>query len=270
MGTSCGNGRSFLTMKLLLVLAAIIVPSLAARLPYIVGGQDVDEPGKWPWQASIQMYNSHICGAAIISETWLVTAAHCVESPASQLSVVVGMHDRTTQRQGAPQRHRIAKIIQHPGWSMDSQNGFPNDIALMQLSTPADLSGKYAQTVHLADAGTNFEGNSDCWITGWGKLSFLQGPPNILQEANIDIYSQATCRQSYGDVIKGNHICVGKKHTSGSCSGDSGGPLVCKEGDSYTLAGVTSFGLVTCSTSYPSVYSRISYFRDWIAENSGV
>merc|ERR1712121_585098 len=77
-------------------------------------------------------------------------------------------------------------------------------------------------------------------------------------------------RQSYGDVIKGNHICVGKKHTSGSCSGDSGGPLVCKEGDSYTLAGVTSFGLVTCSTSYPSVYSRISYFRDWIAENSGV
>jgi len=257
-------------MKLLLVLAAIVVPSLGARLPYIVGGQDVDEAGKWPWQASIQMRNSHICGAAIISETWLVTAAHCVESSASQLTVVLGMHDRTTLRQGSPTRYNLKRIIQHPGWSMDSQNGFPNDIALMELAKPADLSGKFAQPIHLADNGADFEGNSDCWVTGWGKLGFLQGPPNILQEAHIDIYSQTTCRASYGDVIKGNHICIGKKGKSGSCSGDSGGPLVCKEGDSYTLAGVTSFGLVTCSTQYPSVYSRISYFRDWIAETSGV
>jgi len=206
----------------------------------------------------------------VISDTWLVTAAHCVESLPSQLTVVLGMHDRTTWRQGEPSRFSIKTIIQHPGWSMDSQNGFPNDIALMELSSAADLSGPYAKAVQLAEAGADFQGNSDCWITGWGKLSFMQGPPNILQEANIDVYSQDTCRQSYGDVIKGNHICIGKKYKSGSCSGDSGGPLVCKQGDSYTLAGVTSFGLITCSTSYPSVYSRISYFRDWIQQNSGV
>merc|ERR1712168_656991 len=197
-------------MKLLLVFAAILAPSLGARLPYIVGGQDVKDAGKWPWQASIQMWGSHICGAAIISETWVVTAAHCVESAASQLSVVVGMHDRTTQRQGDPQRHQIRKIIQHPGWGPNS-NGFPNDIALMQLKTSADLSGQYAQAVHLADSGTDFMGNSDCWITGWGKLSFMQGPPNILQEASVDVYSKSTCTASYGDAIQDFHICVGKK-----------------------------------------------------------
>jgi len=258
-----------LMMKLLFVLAAIVAPSLGARLPYIVGGQDVKEAGKWPWQASIQMWGSHICGAAIISDTWLVTAAHCVESPASQLSVVLGMHDRNTQRQGDPTRYKISKIIQHPGWG-PNDNGFPNDIALMKLSSTADLSGPYAQAVHLADSGTDFMGNTDCWITGWGKLNFLTGPPNILQEASVDVYSKSTCEASYGSAIQDFHICVGKRNKSGACSGDSGGPLVCKEGDSYTLAGVTSFGLVTCSTQYPSVYSRISYFRDWIAETSGV
>ena len=122
----------------------------------------------------------------------------------------------------------------------------------------------------MADADADFEGNSDCWITGWGKTGFTEAPANILQEANVDVYDKATCQNSYGDVVTDNHICVGKKGKSGACSGDSGGPLVCGGDGDYTLAGVTSFGRVTCSTSYPSVYTRISAYRSWIRANSGV
>ena len=40
---------------LVLVVAALCSPPTeAARRPYIVGGRQVDIPGKWPWQASIQ------------------------------------------------------------------------------------------------------------------------------------------------------------------------------------------------------------------------
>merc|ERR1712033_77627 len=269
MGSSLCSSQSRHKMKLLLVFAAIVVPSLGARLPYIVGGQDVKEPGKWPWQVSLQMWNSHICGAAIISDTWMVTAAHCVENPPSQLSVVLGMHDRTTMNMGQPIRYKIKKIIQHPSWG-PNDNGFPNDIALIELKTTADLSGPFAKAVKLADNGADFLDNENCWITGWGKLNFITGPPNILQEAAVDVFTPSTCKDSYGSAIRDSHICVGKKYKSGACSGDSGGPLVCKKGDSYPLAGVTSFGMITCSTQYPSVYTRISYYRDWIAENSGV
>jgi len=214
---------------------------------------------------------SHACGAAVISDHWLVTAAHCVGFPARLMSVVLGMHDRETLQKGSPTSFDVAMILKHPGWEQDSSQGFPNDIALIQISSAADLTGAYIKSVALPAVGESFEGNSECYITGWGKMGMVSALPNVLQEANVDIYTQDYCIGMMGEaMVHPFHICVGKKGTSGACSGDSGGPLVCKVGDSFKLGGVTSYGLVTCSTKYPSVYTRISFYRNWIQENSGV
>lgn len=42
----------------------------------IVGGTNASE-GEWPWQASLQIRGTHICGGALISSQWVVSAAHC-------------------------------------------------------------------------------------------------------------------------------------------------------------------------------------------------
>ena len=42
----------------------------------VAGGVNAKE-GEWPWQASLQENNVHRCGATLISNSWLVTAAHC-------------------------------------------------------------------------------------------------------------------------------------------------------------------------------------------------
>ena len=49
--------------------------------------------------------------------------------------------------------------------------------------------------------------------------------------------------------------------------GDSGGPLIYNG----IQVGLTSFGATAgCEIGYPSGFTRISHFRDWILTNTGV
>ena len=52
--------------------------------------------------------------------------------------------------------------------------------------------------------------------------------------------------------------------------GDSGGPLVCKVEGQYELVGVTSWGIVFCWPTVPSIYVGVGYHRDWITSITGI
>merc|ERR1712142_168187 len=255
-------------MHLLLIFAAGLLSCQAGRLPYIVGGKDA-ALGAWPWQASLQRHGSHSCGASLVSDRWLVTASHCVEETLSTYTIILGMHDREAQSQGAPKRYGVAKIIKHPGWR-PRLPGFPNDIALVELSEPA-VMGEFVKTIEMADSDEGFAGEPDCYVTGWGRTKGGGPLPDILQEAHIDVYTQEYCRKTmFGSILRDGHICIGKRFKSGSCQGDSGGPLVCKVAGKWKLVGATSFGVAGCRPMFPSVYSRVSYYRTWIRKTINV
>ncbi|KAI0232599.1 Chymotrypsin-like protease CTRL-1 [Lamellibrachia satsuma] len=238
----------------------------------IVGGNSVRKPGTYPWQASLQYRSGsrHICGASLISNEWLVTAAHCVNGQSSyRMQIVLGMHDRTTRRLGKPMAYRIAKFVKHYSFINSGRLGFPGDIALIKLSSPVRYN-EFVKPIPMAPAGAEFVG-STCYITGWGRL-YGSGPlPNLLQEAKVDLISTYKCSKMWDQRITPKQVCLyDASWKKAACNGDSGGPLICKSGATYQLVGATSWGRSGCAGKYPSVYTRVSAYRTWIKGISGL
>ena len=253
------------TMKLLLVFTALLAPALSSRLPYIVGGRDAPV-GKYPWQASLQVYGAyHVCGASLISRRWLVTAAHCVGKSARDYSLVLGAHDIKSLRQGSPKRYQADRVVIHPEYNPRG-SGYPNDIALMHINQDADTNSHYISTISIGNKGEQFSGNPNCWITGWGALVGGGGGPNALQELHVSV--DEGCKGLAPGAGR-YHICA-ERSNGGACNGDSGGPFVCNVANQWKLIGAASYVFGPCVTNYPSVYTNVPYFRDWIRATTGV
>ncbi|PSN31024.1 Prostate-specific antigen [Blattella germanica] len=87
-----------------------------------------------------------------------------------------------------------------------------------------------------------------------------------LQEVDLQVYSHAECVEYYGNGPTEDMICSGiPQGSNGICSGDSGGPLLV---DGIQI-GITSWTSIFCDV-YPGVWTKVSHYRNWIKENTGV
>ncbi|XP_078578595.1 plasminogen-like [Branchiostoma floridae x Branchiostoma japonicum] len=238
------------------------VPAISPNRNRIVGGQDAKQ-GSWPWQVSMLLQGSHVCGGSIIAPNWIVTAAHCVDSnlSPSQWTIRVGSHRR--QNTDSTQRdHAVSRVIMHERYtSLDVDN----DIALMKLSSSITFDD-YASPVCLPTV--DVADGTECYATGWGSTGGIFGQlPNILQQGKVPVVSRSTCNSGsyYNGQITNNMICAG--YTQGgidSCQGDSGGPFVCEYSGQWTLDGVVSWGYGCAQAYKPGVYTRVTNYISWI------
>ncbi|NXX84355.1 CTR2 protein, partial [Urocolius indicus] len=223
----------------------------------IVNGEPA-VPGSWPWQVSLQRNDGfHFCGGSLISENWVVTAAHC--SVRTTDTVVVGAYDQESPS-ADEQQLSIEKVFKNPKFSLLT---IRNDITLLKLASPARLSARVSP-VCLPQASDDFPGGLTCVTTGWGLTDpKASQTPAVLQQAALPLLTNAQCRQYWGWRISGGMVCAGGDGAS-SCSGDSGGPLVCQKDGAWTLVGIVSWGSSTCDTSAPAVYTRVTEQLSWI------
>ncbi|XP_072922066.1 transmembrane protease serine 11C-like isoform X6 [Hemitrygon akajei] len=231
----------------------------------IVGGTN-SEDGEWPWQVSLQV-GSHVCGASIISDSWLISAAHCFQMQLSIPSEWQAYMGSVELRRGT--RRDIKRIIIHPSYRTINDNNY--DVAVLELLNPLNFS-KFIQPICLPSSSKIFPDGQHCTVTGWGALAFGGQLPDILQRGNVVIISEQTCKHAYKNLITPIMLCAGiLTGEVDSCQGDSGGPLACKQSDGFWfLAGIVSFGKGCANPGFPGVYTRVTAIREWVHEQTGV
>ena len=252
----------------LVCLSSVLVfsqASLGAGPGRIIGGEEAGTKDA-PWQVSLRNFLggiSHFCGGSIVSESWVLTAAHCLDGQAVfQYDVMAGQHNIHL-----PDIHQqvrlVSQAIIHPNYTWDDKEF---DIGLIKLQTPLQFTD-YVQPISLATQREPQSGTI-CEATGWGVTSedgfFLAAN---LQKVSLPLVSDETCYQTYQYLMRDNMICAGEEGKD-SCSGDSGGPLVCplpaQAEAGPVLVGVTSWGQGCGRPGKPGVYTEVAYFTDWL------
>uniref|UniRef100_A0A087XBZ0 trypsin n=2 Tax=Poecilia formosa TaxID=48698 RepID=A0A087XBZ0_POEFO len=210
----------------------------------IIGGHEAAAHSK-PYMALLTCHsangNTSYCGGFLVSEYFVMTAAHC---KAKTYEVCLGVHDFASQ-------NKLCLSVEQdfPHEKYENTN-YTNDIMLLKLSTKV-VFDKNVQPIVLADVCDN-KLPKTCLVSGWGTMNeHNKDMSYILREVNVTLTHDDLCPDK-------NVYC--SKGEKGPGEGDSGGPLVCEDGK--------AFGLI--SAKHPclklTTYTKIPDYREWIDE----
>ncbi|XP_029700072.1 mannan-binding lectin serine protease 1 [Takifugu rubripes] len=308
----CGSGGNWVSSELGTRLPSCLPacgrPSrpLPALMKRIVGGRNA-EPGLFPWQVLLSVEDLSrvpedrwFGSGALLSQSWVLTAAHVLRSQRRDNTVVavvpehvkvfLGLHDAGDKRSAT--NRSVDRIILHPNFQPDS---YDNDIALVRLSQEVELD-ELVQPVclprlqHRNDLRTPLP-NSLGVVAGWGISSLnsssftrpsspstpssdLGMTSDLLQYVKLPVVSQDECQASYTSRsvrynITDNMFCAGYfEGGQDTCLGDSGGAFVMEDGVSrrWVVFGLVSWGGPgDCgSQGVYGVYTRVVRYVEWI------
>lgn len=212
-----------------------------------------------------------------MTPTCVLTAAHCVvDYQPPRLSILAGT---SKLRGGGGKRYFVQSIKVHPNY----KELVTSDIAVMKINGTFDFKDPKIAPIKYSNQVVG--GGVNLTLTGWGYTTPIRigAPPNDLQVAVLPSITNDEC-QKEGMNVTETEMCTYSRLFQGACGvsegefnrcqvlskrfvsqGDSGGPLALNDGEE--VVGVVSYGTAICSIGRPDVYTRVSQFTDWIAEN---
>jgi len=256
--------RMLVTLSAMAIVAAI-APASQAGTARVVGGVPIPITSA-PWQVVFDIQNRTLCGGSFITDSWIITAAHCMAGMGpADVEAYAGVSDTDHVTQGNVLT--VDQVVVHPNWN---QRNYANDIALVHLATPI-VAGADRRPLSLplsVDPASWPAAGTAATVTGWGATVAGGSASNELHSANVQILASpttASCGEYGSSYSPGMHICAGIPGGGvDSCQGDSGGPLTVDVNGVITLAGVVSSGNGCADPRFPGLYARTTSFLPWL------
>ncbi|MBT2401581.1 trypsin-like serine protease [Streptomyces sp. ISL-100] len=231
---------------------------------YIIGGTEKPN-GSYPFMTALlnkgrgSAVDRQFCGASLLSQDVVMTAAHCVDgTKAKTIEVTIGRTLLSDKRQGS--LRNVADIVVHPRYAKGYE---AYDMALLTLDKPV----RGTAPVHLPTIGTDalIRPGASATVAGWGNTDTeVPTYPDRLRTVNVPVLSHIECKASYPGYDKKVNVCAGVEGRD-SCQGDSGGPLFRKlpgRQGVYQI-GVVSYGDGCAEQGAPGVYTYTGSAKLW-------
>jgi trypsin len=152
--------------------------------------------------ASIRSGGNHVCGGALVSNRWVVSAAHCTRSlSAPTTQIAVGSVSRT-----AGTVYGVSRIANHFDFDITDME---DDISMLETSAVV----VFTASVQPAVLGTNFVGSgTTVTVVGYGNTANPGALATTLQWYTAPTITNINCRQRFSLVqarrVQDEHICT--------------------------------------------------------------
>ncbi|XP_046812035.1 venom protease-like, partial [Lucilia cuprina] len=208
--------------------------------------------GQFPWHVLLKKdKNADVwCGGSIITNKWVLTAAHCLYRQRTILMVFGTIESKKSEFSMTSN-----KFVIYPAY--DDNNVF-DDIGLIALPNPLTFSPNIQaiDLVTAAEAAKNDFLGAEATICGFGRtVDNVDKSSEWLLWTSVEIVNNTICEVIYDEPVEDTVICAkGYKNSKQSpCDGDSGGALVWKnKANKFVQIGVYSFSKEDACSQFPS------------------
>ena len=181
-------------MYVIRMLFRVVVVSHPAEVnTRIVNGEN-SISNSWPMIVSLrneERPSVHSCGGTILTESYILTAAHCVDEASNieNVTIATGVYNLSQPDQIM---RRVDRVIIHPLWK-EFRPALQYDIAILHLVEPLDLTknSSLTRTCLPPRANTSEQimqyplNGTSLVVIGWGALETSGFSPDILQQATL-------------------------------------------------------------------------------------
>ncbi|XP_063376845.1 trypsin alpha-4-like [Cydia fagiglandana] len=248
---------------LIIILFYIVFLLINARKDHVMTGKIVggffSKIETFPFAVyiskSCNIVRNSSCGASILNQVILLTAAHCFKNCDP---FTVNAYSGSIRKYSGFE-NKVISYRKHEDYHPDSHQ---NDIALLRLETEL-VFGRAVKRIILMKFPPN---NTLAFVAGWGWIDSKGTRGDVLKHTPQLVLDRDECAKQLGNTeIPIGMICG--KDTDGDGypeKGDSGSPLV--------INGNIQIGIVSFKrrvfTNHTIAYTHVPYFYDWIVKNA--